>query len=198
MFDDQNVNPVMDPPAADPVSTTPEPTVPTPPPAPVVSPPPMPMYPPMPPMTPPAQPYTPPPLPVTPSVVEMPVAPVAFPAPPTVEPVLPVAPQAPVQSASDTLPAPADLPQTPALKEVFEGKGAGKYRVVIIKDKCIGAASCVAVAPQAFKLNDQQIAEVLPTIGQETDENLLLAAQSCPTLAIEVYDTETGEKVWPK
>jgi ferredoxin len=50
----------------------------------------------------------------------------------------------------------------------------GKYKVVVIPEKCIGAASCVAVGAKAFKLNDQQIAEVLPTINQETDENLLL------------------------
>jgi ferredoxin len=80
----------------------------------------------------------------------------------------------------------------------FEGKGAGKYQVKVIADKCIGAASCVAVAPKAFELNDQQIAEVLATVNGESDDNLLLAAQSCPTLAIEVIDTETGQKVWPK
>jgi ferredoxin len=112
------------------------------------------------------------------------------------EPVMPVAPVAvPVPSAvTPVTPPPVAQPEN----GVFEGKGSGKYRVVVIKDKCIGAASCVAVAPKAFKLNDQQIAEVLPTITQDTDENLLLSAQSCPTLAIEVYDTATGEKVWPK
>ena len=30
------------------------------------------------------------------------------------------------------------------------------------------------------------------------DEEKLLAAQSCPTSAIEVYDTKTGTKIWPK
>jgi len=79
-----------------------------------------------------------------------------------------------------------------------EGKGAGKYKVKVIASKCIGAASCVAVAPKAFKLNDQQIAVVLDSVGEETDDNLLLAAQSCPTLAIEVWDTEANVKVWPK
>jgi ferredoxin len=92
-----------------------------------------------------------------------------------------------------------DTITTPASSgDVFEGKGGGKYQVKIIPDKCIGAASCVAVAPKAFKLNDQQIVTVLPSINEETDENLLLAAQSCPTMAIEIVDTETGQKVWPK
>jgi ferredoxin len=95
-------------------------------------------------------------------------------------------------------PAAVPAPVAPAGDALREGQGAGKYKIRVIADKCIGAASCVAVAPKAFKLDDQQIAEVLPTINEETDENLLLAAQSCPTLAIEVIDTETGEKVWPK
>ncbi|OGV90979.1 hypothetical protein A3A66_03165 [Microgenomates group bacterium RIFCSPLOWO2_01_FULL_46_13] len=74
----------------------------------------------------------------------------------------------------------------------------GRYKVQVIRDKCIGAASCVAVASKAFKLDDQQKAVVLPTVGEESDDNLLLAAQSCPTAAIIVTDTQTGEQVWPK
>ena len=74
----------------------------------------------------------------------------------------------------------------------------GRYKVQVIRDKCIGDASCVAVASKAFKLDDQQKAVVLPTVGEESDDNLLLAAQSCPTAAIIVTDTQTGEQVWPK
>lgn len=74
----------------------------------------------------------------------------------------------------------------------------GKYQVKVIRDKCIGAASCVAIAPKAFKLDDKQIAIMLPTVGEESDDNLLLGAQSCPTAAIIVEDKETGEQVWPK
>lgn len=74
----------------------------------------------------------------------------------------------------------------------------GKYQVKVIRDKCIGAASCVAIAPKAFKLDDKQIAVILPTVEEESDDNLLLGAQSCPTAAIIVEDKETGEQVWPK
>lgn len=74
----------------------------------------------------------------------------------------------------------------------------GKYKVQVLRDKCIGAASCVAIAPKAFKLDDEQKAIILPTVGEESDDNLLLGAQSCPTAAIVVVDTETGEQVWPK
>lgn len=79
---------------------------------------------------------------------------------------------------------------------VVQTHQVGKYQVKVINDKCIGAASCVAIAPQVFKLNEQNIAEIISE--NDTDANKLMAAQSCPTAAIEVIDTETGEMVWPK
>jgi ferredoxin len=72
-----------------------------------------------------------------------------------------------------------------------------KYKIKIIKDKCIGAASCVGIAPKIYQLDDKNIAYVVSEDG-DTPENVLLGAQSCPTNAIEIYDNETGEKVWPK
>lgn len=72
-----------------------------------------------------------------------------------------------------------------------------KYTVQVIRDKCIGAASCVAVAPNTFKLDEENIAVILGQ-KQDSDENVLLSAQSCPTAAIIVIDDETGEQVWPK
>ena len=71
------------------------------------------------------------------------------------------------------------------------------YKPVVLRDKCIGAASCVAVAPKTFKLDDQNKAVVIQATGDlDTDEAILLAAQSCPTAAIEVYD-QNGKKIWP-
>lgn len=72
-----------------------------------------------------------------------------------------------------------------------------KYQVKVLNDKCIGAASCVAVAAMTFKLNDANIAEVIDQDGN-VDEEKLLAAQSCPTSAIEIIDTSSGQKIWPK
>jgi len=72
-----------------------------------------------------------------------------------------------------------------------------KYQVKVINEKCIGAASCVAVAAATFKLNDKNIAEIIDQDGN-VDEEKMLAAQSCPTIAVEVVNTETGEKIWPK
>lgn len=72
-----------------------------------------------------------------------------------------------------------------------------KYQVKVINDKCIGAASCVAIAAATFKLNEQNIADIIDQDGN-VDEEKLLAAQSCPTTAVEVIDVETGEKIWPR
>lgn len=71
------------------------------------------------------------------------------------------------------------------------------YKATVLRDKCIGAASCVAVASKTFKLDDQNKAVVIQTTGDsDADDAILLAAQSCPTAAIEVYDQD-GKKVWP-
>lgn len=75
--------------------------------------------------------------------------------------------------------------------------GRTKYQVKVINEDCIGAASCVAIAQDTFKLNDENIAEVIDQDGN-VDEEKLLAAQSCPTAAVEVINVESGEKIWPK
>lgn len=75
-------------------------------------------------------------------------------------------------------------------------KNIGKYKVEVIRDKCISAASCAVIAPQVFELDEEEIAVVISQNGND-DETKLLAAQSCPTMAVIVTDTETGKQVWP-
>ena len=75
-------------------------------------------------------------------------------------------------------------------------KQIGKYKVSVINEKCISAGSCVAIAPGVFKLDEAGIAKIISQEGND-DETKLLAAQSCPTAAIVVIDTETGKQVWP-
>lgn len=72
----------------------------------------------------------------------------------------------------------------------------GKYRVTMIRSKCIAAASCIAIAPKVFAFDEENIATVISQ--DELDDIKLLAAQSCPTMAIVVQDIETGEQVWPQ
>lgn len=73
----------------------------------------------------------------------------------------------------------------------------GKYKVEVIREKCIGAGSCAAIAPHVFELDEENLARILSQDGDD-DDTKLLAAQSCPTAAIIVTDTTTGEQVWPR
>lgn len=70
----------------------------------------------------------------------------------------------------------------------------GKYTIKVVQSKCIAAASCVAISPDFFKLNEENLVEIIEG-GTDTEDNILLSAQSCPTSAIEIYDGE--KRVWP-
>lgn len=71
-----------------------------------------------------------------------------------------------------------------------------KYTVKVDRDLCIGAGSCVAVAPKVFALDNEAKAILLPTAGEEDDNTVLEAAKSCPVAAIIVTD-ETGKQLFP-
>ncbi len=85
-----------------------------------------------------------------------------------------------------------------------------KLRIVVDPDLCIGAASCVTIAPDAFQLNVENKAEVLDhgeavggasyeriiEVTEAEKDNILLGAQSCPTLAIMIFD-ESGKQLYP-
>lgn len=79
--------------------------------------------------------------------------------------------------------------------EVAE-KMIGKYKVVVDRSKCISAASCVAIAPKVFELDEENLVRIISQNGND-DDTKLLAAQSCPTAAIVVINTETNEQIWP-
>jgi len=72
----------------------------------------------------------------------------------------------------------------------------GKYKVKVIKNLCISAASCVAVSPNVFELDTENKA-IIKEGGSDLPENILMAAQSCPTKAIIITDSETNQQVWP-
>lgn len=74
-----------------------------------------------------------------------------------------------------------------------EKKKIGK--IFIDRDLCIGAASCAAIAPDVFELDDENKAVVKDPKGAD-DETIILAAQSCPTRAIILYD-EDGNQIYP-
>ena len=89
-------------------------------------------------------------------------------------------------------------PQDPQRDEALNAAAANpsKYVVVIDRDLCIGATSCVDLAVQTFALDDENRA-VLRDPPWDSEEQILAAAKSCPTLAIIVRDRETGEQIFP-
>jgi len=68
-------------------------------------------------------------------------------------------------------------------------------KIVIDRDLCIGAATCVTIAPGTFKMDDENKAVLVDIRGDEA-ETILLGAESCPTKAIFLYD-ENGEQIYP-
>lgn len=73
----------------------------------------------------------------------------------------------------------------------------GGYTVYVDRALCIGAATCVAVSPQAFEMDAEAKAVVLKTADSDTIENVIEAAKACPTSAIFITDAK-GNRVFPK
>jgi ferredoxin len=71
-----------------------------------------------------------------------------------------------------------------------------KLIMTINQNLCIGAATCVALAPKAWALDDQAKAYILETANDETDAALLEAAKACPVAAITIKD-DTGKQLFP-
>ncbi len=71
------------------------------------------------------------------------------------------------------------------------------WKMHVDKDLCIGAATCVAIAPQTFLLDSEAKAIIIDTAECDTDETILDAARGCPTAAIVIEDDQ-GNVVFPK
>lgn len=71
-----------------------------------------------------------------------------------------------------------------------------KLQIHVDRNLCIGAASCVAVAPKMFALDNEAKAILLPTSGEEPFQSAVDAAKSCPVAAIIIKD-EAGTQIFP-
>ncbi|MBI4134764.1 MAG: ferredoxin [Candidatus Sungbacteria bacterium] len=83
-------------------------------------------------------------------------------------------------------------------------------KIMIDRNLCIGAASCVAVIPGIFELDSENKAVLRRKDGTSSsdetktedlaetvdDDMILLAAKSCPTMAIKLFD-EDGKQIYP-
>jgi ferredoxin len=69
-------------------------------------------------------------------------------------------------------------------------------RIDVARDVCIGSACCVEAAPGVFQLDDSCVSTVSnPDGGTETE--IFEAAETCPTLAISLYDG-AGVRLFPR
>jgi ferredoxin/uncharacterized protein YuzE len=107
-----------------------------------------------------------------------------------------------------------------ALTRIFDGLGVkmpcerqataeeteGGIKVEVDADKCLGFGSCVIISPDVFRLDERPgkgvfrsraKLDVLDEAGGKDFENLLIAAQSCPTQAITIIDRKTGKRIYP-
>ena len=107
-----------------------------------------------------------------------------------------------------------------ALRRIFDGLGVkmpsereaavdqreGGIKVEVEADKCLGFGSCVIVSPDVFRLDERPghgvfqsraKLDVLDETGGKNFDNLLIAAQSCPTQAITIIDRKTGKRIYP-
>ena len=85
-------------------------------------------------------------------------------------------------------------------------------KIEVKRDLCIGAASCVVSAGTVFELDGENKAIIKRAGGKSdsgpvnkaelasasiSDEEILTAAQSCPTAAIYLY-AEDGSQIYPQ
>lgn len=83
------------------------------------------------------------------------------------------------------------------VKEYVRNKdGSNIGKIVIDRDLCIGAASCIAVSGETYELDNEN--KVVVTHADAADDaTIMMSAESCPTKAIILFDKE-GKQVFPK
>ncbi len=72
-----------------------------------------------------------------------------------------------------------------------------KYKIEVNKHRCVGSTMCLQKAAHIFGLDKDKQSRVLDP-GTQDKENLLAAAESCPTGAITVTEIATGKKLFPE
>lgn len=75
-------------------------------------------------------------------------------------------------------------------------EGSNIAKIVVDRDLCIAAMSCIAVSEATFQLDDESKAVVIDSTAAD-DETLIAAALSCPTKAILLFD-KAGAQICPK
>lgn len=69
-------------------------------------------------------------------------------------------------------------------------------RIEVDRDLCIGAESCAVVSPEAFYMDETNIAVVQENALDAPQDQIWEAAQVCPVAAVLLFD-ESGNQVYP-
>ena len=100
------------------------------------------------------------------------------------------------------------------IKKKFSSEKGGWWTGMVVNDRkvgirvdwnsCMGAASCVELAPKVFRLDwekKKSVFDPAPLVLLDKKgadpERIFYAAQSCPYRAIILEDEETGERIYP-
>lgn len=90
---------------------------------------------------------------------------------------------------------PDDLPEDISQNiRTTEGEIA---RIVVDRQACIGARSCALIAEKVFLMDDENLAYVSDDVDSTDEESIRMAAESCPVLAIHLYNKQ-GKKLFPE
>ena len=71
------------------------------------------------------------------------------------------------------------------------------WTVEVDRELCIGAATCAALAPLSYALDEEAKAVIPQTIDEDELETILAGAKSCPVDAIVIRD-QNGKKIYPR
>ena len=74
-------------------------------------------------------------------------------------------------------------------------KRADGSEIIVDRDICIGASSCLLAAKEVFELDNEQKAVVIDA-DADSLERIIESAQSCPVDAITVKSAD-GKVLWP-
>lgn len=97
----------------------------------------------------------------------------------------------------------SDIQKKIQIEEISEGiyratTDKSNYIIEYDVNKCIGAASCAAIAPLTFFMNEENKAQIRDDVEDfDEDEVIMAGAQSCPVFAIKIIEKSTGTVLFP-
>lgn len=72
---------------------------------------------------------------------------------------------------------------------------AKPVRIEVDAAVCVGSTMCTQIAPDFFEMSDGSSSAITDVV--EDVEVVMEALENCPVMAIQAYDMETGERVFP-